>query len=65
MNIMTKYTTLAIALAILIPWYSPAAQEESINIEIERIIEESKEGDGKTMVIVRKEERMRTRDTGY
>lgn len=58
MNGMKKYTTLAMVLAVLVPWYSPAAQEESINIEIERIIEEAKEGDGKTMVIVRKEERI-------
>jgi hypothetical protein len=59
MNSMKRYTTLAFALAILTPWYAPGAQEETVNvdIEVERIIEEAKEGDGNKIVIVRKEER--------
>jgi len=50
---------LTIAMVILAPCNTPAAQEETVNvdIEIERLIEEAKEGDGKKIVIVRKEER--------
>lgn len=59
MNCIKRCATLAFALVMLTPWCTLGAQEESVNVDIdvERIIEETQEGDGKRIVIVRKEER--------